>query len=257
MGVRFPLRALVKNVKKIVLGMLIGLLALIGIIVVYFSFDQGGAMLKQYVSTKTAKTKVTTAFFEADKKADEQNTTQKRILTEAGLAGEQVVQSKVDVCYVTHRDSGWFAKNWYQRCYIRYVTGFVAHTTSTEFARTISQSGALRSEFGEAHPTASPCVRVEKEYRPTLMYRPANVMQDAVFCDMPDSTQGLFSVYGPITPNDELATTVYKTFDPAQIDPSQNIIWSTADIEYYSEDLGCGVGIILCSNPREEAVTAH
>lgn len=237
-------------------GLLIAL-AILLLPVVYLAASLAVTFVRQTITTSAARDKVAQAREGALLKSDAAFSNQIAVLKRAGLIDHEVASSKVDVCYVTHSDRGWFAANWYQECYLRYVAGF------TTLAGEVVVTSELSDAFGiiERGSEFFPCELAKKDYKETLRYRPANIATANETnsvpsgCDIPGQIQGTGSVLGPIMLDSELATKTFSSYDPETIDNTQNQLWVIHEDHYYTEELGCGVGV-FCTNPRSTPVQA-
>lgn len=207
----------------------------------------------QFISKLGAKNKIISARQTAEKSADSKANGAVNDLRRLGVVASSIESSKVDVCYVTHRDAGWVASGWYQDCYLRYVSGFVTAMSREELRSSVMANPSTLLYFGEEY-SSSYCGLFGQNYEATLIFRPANITNEEYDCNVPRLLQGLWSVRGPATHDDELSVKTYKTFDPETVPNSQNQVWFVFDERYYHEELGCGLGPIFCSNPRNKPV---
>lgn len=240
-----------KNKKKLLI--IFGIILLVPIVLILLDYAN------QYHKYVSAKSKVAEARTKAMPDFNQKSATAAAALRQAGLITIPLASSKVDVCYVTHEDQGWFAANWYQDCYLRYVQGFETTATKTEALQKVS---SLSDIFGE--PQDSPnaqtvfkCELAESNFKETVRYRPAgSPISSLNECGIPDQLQGVFSVKGPIMLDNELSAKSYDSFNPVTVDNSKNQIWVMSDTYYYHEELGCGFGI-FCANPRSKPARAE
>lgn len=212
-----------------------------------------------YRKSIAAESKIKNARQTAEIVSDEKIKEATNILKELGIATDSLGSSKTDVCYVNHRDQGWFAASWYQDCYIRYVDGFTTKLSRDEVMQRLTSNIKTPAYFGQSYSVSvnrgvSNCGLFEEEYKTTLLYRPANYRLDHYSCEIPNPLQALWSVKGPIVSDDELSVKAYRTFDIDEVDNSKNQVWIMFDDHYYHEDLGCGVGAVFCNNPRSKPV---
>ncbi len=226
------------KVLKIIVAIILGVILLFIIGVFIFNYFNKQLIIKDVSGQRS----------EAEKKADAsvQNLVNKMI--NSGVSNRAIATSKTDVCYVTHSDAGWFANNWYQDCYLRYIVGFETQLSLTQFAQKISS-------ISQSHLEYPPCVAFSVDNSTQILYRPANTPRDQTLCEIPNQLQGIGSVRGPIVLDKELSVKAYKSFDPANINNSQNQVWVIHDEYYYREDLGCGIGL-FCENPRSKPYSA-
>ena len=237
--------------KKLLVFVLI--LISIPIILALFNFA------KQGIKNKTAKAKIVSARRTAEKTLNEKVNNAIDILNRSEVTASNLVSSKVDVCYVTHKDQGWFAASWYQDCYLRYVSSFVTRLSKNEVRQKLVVYPEVATYFGKVSTISTNlrttyCGLFEKNYHTTLLYRPVNITSDEYSCRVPNPLQGIGSVKGPIILDDELSVKTYKIFNSSSIDNAQSQIWIMFDEYYYHEELGCGIGIIFCSSPRSKPV---
>lgn len=154
---------------------------------------------------------------------------------------ENIASSKIDVCYLTHTDSGWMINHWYQNCYLRYVEGFtVSKVQSTQRTQPLTQNCGLNQQGS-----------VEESY--SFLFRPAGAQSQAYHCKIPNPLQGTWSVRGPVRLDNELVTKVYRSFDPRKITNEKDQQWIILEKHYYKESLGCA-GILFCDSPRAKAI---
>jgi hypothetical protein len=174
-------------------------------------------------------------------------------LIDSGIAGSQIASSKVSVCYVDHQDEGWFAANWYQGCFLRYVRGYTTGLTKPAIESKVSASSGLSSLSGTIFGDNDPCEISFGVGDFNFTYLPAGVQRSEYSsCEIPDQLQGISSI-DPVVLDDELTVKSYKVFDAAQVSSTQDQIWFDFDQNYYRENLGCAISL-LCDSPRDRAV---
>ena len=164
--------------------------------------------------------------------------------------------SKVDACYVDHADAGWTATGWYQECYIRYVDLFSTPLSPNEILTNLVKSGTTPTQFGTPAVSQTDSGRCNdlyaSEYKSTLMYFDyGNNTQD---CELPNVTQGTFTIRGPLVPNENITAQQDRSFDKSLVDTSQKYIVMQSDNYYYREALGCGYGL-SCPSARQVPLT--
>ncbi len=212
---------------------------------------------KQTIKTHSAKHKVTVARDKIEQSTDQKVANFETALINSGAVGPKLASSKASVCYVTHADQGWFAVNWYQDCYLRYVEGFSTNLSRETFKAKLSGSTDLLTAMGELSNEdkfyPSTCVISDRTDKFKVSYLPINFTKDEAFsCDIPNQLQGLTSVDGPIILDNELAIKRYVNFDPAPLINNGSQVWFEHDEFYYHEDLGCGIDYVFCGNPRSK-----
>lgn len=251
--------------KKILIIIGLSILGLITIAILAF-FVQS-YLRKQEISkqAKAAPQKIASSRSSTEQTADKRLEQIAKLITHAGITDKQIASSKIDVCYVTHSDQGWFAYTYYQDCYLRYVQGYTTKLSKDELKRKLLAQPEAQSLFNKENSNSTTviddCELYQKAFTDTtnkgeLIYRPANVTNDEYSCKVPNPLQGLFSVKGPIVLDDELAIKIYRNYDTTKIDNSSNQFWFTFDEYYYHEDLGCNAGGIFCDNPRPKPIQA-
>src|SRR6266404_1157488 len=203
--------------------------------------------VRQTIKTSSAKQKVNVARAEVEKTTDETILSFEAALTNSGIAASKVASSKVDVCYINHKDAGWFAQNWYQDCYLRYVGGYITNLNKVDVKDIISKSTELQkktdklSNFDSFYPNT--CVLSNEADFIQLYYLPVGATQkDDYSCMIPNQLQGVGTI-DPILLDSELSARKYQIFDTNSIGRDQNQIWFEFDRNYYREDLGCNVGV--------------
>jgi hypothetical protein len=208
----------------------------------------------------TAFANVTTARQQAIISTDKQLASQILALQQAGLIGHLIAQSKLDVCYTDHNDQGWLAANWYQNCYLRYVSGY---TTNQDKTAVLEKLTALQGIFGQVQNTpyeqqVSPCDLAEINYQESVRYRVANSnITESNECGMPDPVQGVFIGPDPaLESNDQMSVQKFYSYATTHVDNSHDQLWIIHNDSYYHEELGCGIGI-FCENPRVRPVQAR
>lgn len=257
-----PRKSLLKKIIIIISLSILGLLTL-----AILAFFVQSYLRKQEISkqTKAAPQKIANSRSSTEQTADKKLEQITSLITQAGITDKQIASSKIDVCYVTHADQGWFAYTYYQDCYLRYVQGYTTKLSKDELKRKLLAQPEAQNLFNKenSNPTAAfeDCELYQKAFTDTtnkgeLIYRPANVTNDEYSCKVPNPLQGLFSVKGPIILDNELATKTYRTFDATKIDNSTNQFWFSFDEYYYHEGLGCSAGGIFCDNPRPKPIQA-
>ena len=236
-------------------AVLIVILSIISIPILLTLMNIGNNFRKNIIADKEIQIARQLAEGLTDKKVSEA----KNLLTESGIAVDDIESSKIDVCYVNHSDAGWMASNWYQDCYLRYVNGFATDLASQDVKQMLMTNPKTSAYFGDEDAVLIftqrlYCGLFEKDHSTTLVYRPANLGYDEDGCEIPSPYQSVSSVRGPIILDDELSVRTYKIFNPLEVDNSRNQIWTIFDEHYYHEELGCGTGFIFCSNPRSTPV---
>lgn len=226
--------------------------------------------LDDQLRTFNAYSQVQTARQDKLTKSDNTFDEQKKLISGLGEGTTSVALSKKDICFVAHNDSGWFATDYYQECYIRYVQLFNTDLTKDEIIQKL-QSNTQREElsaktlvnslFGEVERRSyatekfAQCTVYEQGYSPSVVYIPAGFdasryeyTQD---CEAPSETD----VPGPAYVMSNLSVKTYSDIDPTLVDSSKNQLWIMYTTKYYKEALGCGAGLLFCENPR--ATPAH
>lgn len=232
--------------KRILIS--IGILILIPVVYIFIHH------VYQLRKTHAANSKVAEARSEALKRVDQEIAGKVEALKQAGLVTDGIAFSKTDICYITHEDQGWFASNWYQDCYIRYVQGF---TTDLSKEEALQKAGTLSEYFGDLPDDylqlVNRCELAADSRRETARYRPAGspIYDRADDCGIPNQLQATWSVRGPGMLDDQLSVHRYSSFDSATIGSLSDQVWIMSDTHYYHEDLGCGFGI-FCESPRSK-----
>lgn len=194
--------------------------------------------------------------------ADTKLSAQQKVLRELGIdVSEPLGIAKTSVCYVNHTDSGWFASDWYQRCYIRYLHGYITDVPKQQVYSVLENADNSVHLFGNPYGLSTldeSCVLYAYEHHlDSVVYRSSNVLKNQTkyddSCSIPSQIQGNWSVGGPIILDNELSVKRYQTFDDALVKNDAPQIWLVFDVQYYQESLGCGFGL-FCSNPRSTAV---
>lgn len=192
----------------------------------------------------------------AEATAEHRLANMRNALQSTGLVGEPMASSKVDVCYVTHADIGWFVHSWYQECYVRYLEGYYTTADGTDI---LNKAQLLAGSFGklqtEYRRSSFPCDIFESGDSETLRYRStAPHDNDAFSCGLPRQTSGTYPSYDEF--DDKYSIKTYREFDPASIDLSKRQLWIIIQPKlYYDEDLGCRMSI-FCENPRSMPIQA-
>lgn len=220
--------------------------------------------VNQYIKTRAAKQKVVEVKLSIEEISDRKFDEKIAALRNAGVIGEQIASSKVDVCYVTHSDRGWLADYWYQDCYIRYVDGYETNLSRALVKQRVLSIPNHEALFGEEDTTAAKYNKCSlfghlfgqfPDY--TVIYKPLDVDPLTDYsCRVPNPLQGLSTVRGPIILDSELSALIDRAYNPNEIYTLGNQIWVMHDEFYYNELLGCGAGLIFCSNPRKTPVQA-
>jgi len=236
--------------KKKKVGIVV--LVIVALPFVYWTYD----LIHQNIKTQQAKAKVTAARQAIEEAADKKVSDFETALTKAKLVGAKIGSSKVDVCYVTHADSGWFAQFWYQECYLRYVSGFYAAVSKNDLKKDILKNPAVLAGIGGKLSNMDQTYKDSCEVSDRLDYEklsflPKDYISDEAFaCSIPDQNQGINSVEGPIGLDNELSVNRYYSLDTYSV-KNRSQIWLEHDEDYYHEHLGCGFGI-FCENPRSK-----
>jgi hypothetical protein len=233
----------------------IAILVLVSLPIIYTVFSTA----KQALVTHRAKAKVTAARLNVESSADQKVAQFEAALVSSGIATTKIASSKVDVCYVDHRDQGWFAANWYQDCYLRYVNGYETNYSKKYIKENINSTESLRSETGTLldNDQSSFCKLISLEFRKiNLVYMPSGIIRSLDYeCIIPSPIQG-DSTITPAILDKNLAIRTYVSFDSKSIPNSNNQVWFEYDAFYYHEDLGCGFDFIFCGNPRDKPAQA-
>lgn len=211
----------------------------------------------QYFTTRAAIGKVTAARSAAEKVDDKVFRDMSDLLFREGIATARLGSSKVDICYIDHNDAGWFAMNWYQRCYLRYVEGLAVNLDRATLKQKLASLPEVKSLFGEistlpdTYPYPRECQLYKKQYSTTMIFLPAGhtTFDPDGTCTIPAQiNRESYPSLGP-----PVGVKRYRTFSETSVANSQHQIWLTHQKEYYREDLGCGVGL-FCESPRSKPV---
>ncbi len=244
--------------QKIIRGrrtkLIIGLLAIVIVVILGIV----GARQKA-VTDKAAHIQqmISSARMEAESSADKKVAEQITLLSQSNIIGAHIASSKVDVCYVTHRDQGWTYVSWHQDCYLRYVDGFEAKLDKKMAQNLISAIPASAAKFGSKFDGFDCSLTESRDYPhiTSMFFVPAGLEKNNAECSLPNPLQAVGgSVDGPIILNKQLTTKAYRNFDVGSLNKSSNQLWLTTEEHYYSEELGCAS--IGCSNPRPKPIMA-
>lgn len=164
--------------------------------------------------------------------------------------------SKVDACYIDHSDAGWTTTGWYQECYIRYVDLFSTPLSPNEILTNLVKSSTTKVQFGTPAASQTDFGRCNdlyaSDYKSTLTY--FDYGSNSQECNLPNTTQGTFTVRGPIILDENLAVQQDRSFNKSLVDTSQKYIVMQSDSYYYHESLRCGHGF-SCPSPRQVPLT--
>lgn len=237
----------------------IGVLFLL-VFIIKFAFP----FFKNLYANQTAGKKIDENREQIESKTDQLFNQKINGLVSVGVIGNKIAYSKVDVCYITQSYSGWFTTNYYQDCYLRHIVGYTANfnkESTQDLVENNLNNDALfgkksnfnKSKFADRYIE---CNIFEQEHTSTIIYRPKEAISDknnlpSTNCRTPNPLQGTWTVNGPVTLDKDLSVNAYETFDTNQINDSENQVWIVQDKHYYHESLGCGPGLIFCSNPRK------
>lgn len=148
-------------------------------------------------------------------------------------------------CRVDHADQGWFAVNYYQACSwtrIDYV-----QVDDGELARIVEEHGGTTSKD-------DPCPRLyppfeegeDRRFRYVPVYaHPAGATgRNCELPTLPEGSQG-----GDLRPSEHV---VLQAVPPADLDPDASWVTVSKSEQFFRKDLGCGFGIIFCTDPMGE-----
>lgn len=236
------------NKKKFTLGKsIVVIVSIVSSLCIVFVFVR---YLQIYFAKVSAKQNVVSSRSVGEKRLNAIVSQRSNLIRQSKIISSSIGLSKTNVCYISHDDEGLFAKNWYQKCYLRYVEGYYVDASKDSVEQTISNISNDNTLFGKSDNFK--CNIFSKDFVFSILYRPASGMREKI-CEIPDKFRGVLSIKGPVLP-ENLSIEVIEDFKEDGIDNSKNQIWLTHNEEYYSEELGCGVGIIFCDNPRPKPI---
>lgn len=178
-------------------------------------------------------------------------------LEKMGITSSPTYNSAADICYIDHQDMGWFTRNWYEQCYLHFVSGFTTSLSRDEVMQKISENPTLSSYFsrilspkGLGSSVGKDCVLLDSNNGAEIIYIPANYQPGRrdYKCTI-DLTKGSDS--GALSTKPSVK--IYYSFDRNTVDSTRNQVWLIYDEYYYNQDLGCSMKP-LCLQPRTKFV---
>lgn len=148
-------------------------------------------------------------------------------------------------CRVDHADQGWLVDHYYQECVwtrIDYV-----QVDAAQLERLVADLGGAATR-DDACPRLYPPFEDEGDQR--FRYVPVRAHPAGASgrsCELPVLEEGRRG--GDLRPSQHV---VLEAVDPEQLDPSTSWVTVQKSERFFRKDLGCGFGVIFCTEPMGE-----
>jgi hypothetical protein len=234
--------------------MVIKIIKLLGVLLlIAVAFIYGRFYVSKAARDRAAVKNVNAQHAAADIEGDQLFRSRIDRLSQLGILGEKVAESKADTCYIDPEGGGFSIEKWVQRCQLDYVAGYTALLSRDEtFARL--QTASLHEEdpsFPRLRTNRRGC-RYSSWPSNSVSYVPAGSVPDSDDCRIPELVNGV----GPRGAGSPGSTSFDYTFDPNAIDQTADLLWITFTHSYYQEDLECRPGLTCFDPPRSTPIQA-
>lgn len=186
-----------------------------------------------------------TEAFEESRESGRETMAELSTLVERDLEVPVTYSADGYTCSVVGSDQGWFTVNYYQTCSWTRVD--YVQVDDAQLERLVEELGGVTTR-DEACPRLYPPFEDgdDERFRYVPVYaHPAGA--SGWNCELP----GLQDTVSE-RPGSETESVVLEAVDPALLDPDQNWISVSKREQFFRKDLGCGFGIIFCTQPMGE-----
>lgn len=181
-----------------------------------------------------------TAAYEEQVEPGRQELADLATLLERDLGAPVTEAARGLACRVDHADAGWIVSFYYQTCSWRAID----YVAVDDLDAIVAAHGWETAADEECTPLDLPLQEEDERFaRLTVRAYPA---ERAGTCRPPTLEEG--SLGDSLRPT---RAVVLDAVDPAALDPAQDWVVVTHEQEFFSKDLGCGIGL-LCDAPMSE-----
>jgi hypothetical protein len=180
--------------------------------------------------------------------------TKNRALRSTGLLKKNYGYTTTDHCSLGTTEAGWMIKSWVQHCSIMRATAYETDASKLDIAKLIYFVSSKMNTLSELEYDISKneCTVAKAGYtykqkteRIRIFYIPANRDVSGLECEKEIAVATKTQVDGIKDLNEFKYT---ETIDTSLIDKSKNQVWVIQTYNYYSKDIGCGLGL-FCEEP--------